>query len=254
MICPQNQISITTLSPHTTYTFYVRPVCPNGLTSWSTITFRTECSAAQLTTVAIQGNTTVCSDEQAIFSANAIGHTQSNLIYEWSTGATIAEITANTADSYAVTATDANGCTATRSVTVTAHPLSSSEFTIETSEGSYTWNDQTYTENGDYVQVFENQFGCDSMVTLHLLLSVGVEDYDMENFSLYPNPVHDYVNLKMSNLAQDAEIQLYSVSGKLLQTIKVTDPAEVIRVDMHPYAPGVYFLGVGNVTKKFVKN
>lgn len=36
---------------------------------------------------------------------------------------------------------------------------------------SYTWNNNTYTESGDYVQVFDAINGCDSTVTLHLVIN-----------------------------------------------------------------------------------
>lgn len=35
----------------------------------------------------------------------------------------------------------------------------------------YTWNDSTYTESGDYDQIFQDANGCDSLVTLHLTIS-----------------------------------------------------------------------------------
>ena len=35
----------------------------------------------------------------------------------------------------------------------------------------YTWNDQTYTESGDYIQNFTAVHGCDSVVTLHLTIN-----------------------------------------------------------------------------------
>ena len=37
--------------------------------------------------------------------------------------------------------------------------------------GSYEWNNETYTESGDYQQVFTAANGCDSVVTLHLTIS-----------------------------------------------------------------------------------
>jgi len=36
---------------------------------------------------------------------------------------------------------------------------------------SYTWNNTTYTESGNYTQTFPNAVGCDSIVTLHLTVN-----------------------------------------------------------------------------------
>ncbi len=41
----------------------------------------------------------------------------------------------------------------------------------QTACNSYTWNGQTYTQSGDYVQTFTTVNGCDSIVTLHLTIS-----------------------------------------------------------------------------------
>ena len=41
----------------------------------------------------------------------------------------------------------------------------------ETACDSYTWNNEVYTESGDYVQTFTNANGCDSVVTLHLTIN-----------------------------------------------------------------------------------
>ncbi len=35
---------------------------------------------------------------------------------------------------------------------------------------SYTWNNETYTQSGDYTQTLANAAGCDSVVTLHLTI------------------------------------------------------------------------------------
>ena len=42
-------------------------------------------------------------------------------------------------------------------------------------EASFTWNDVTYTESGDYEQVLVSDMGCDSIIQLHIVLDEAVE-------------------------------------------------------------------------------
>ena len=42
---------------------------------------------------------------------------------------------------------------------------------VDTACDSYTWNDSTYTQSGDYTQTLTNAGGCDSVVTLHLTVN-----------------------------------------------------------------------------------
>ncbi len=58
-------------------------------------------------------------------------------------------------------------------MTLNVYPEDNTEFS-EAACMSYIWNNTTYTENGDYVQHFENQYGCDSTVTLHLTINTPV--------------------------------------------------------------------------------
>lgn len=52
------------------------------------------------------------------------------------------------------------------------HPVTSDIY--DTACDSYTWNGETYTQSGDYVQTFEGFNGCDSTVTLHLTVHYSV--------------------------------------------------------------------------------
>lgn len=61
-----------------------------------------------------------------------------------------------------------------------------SEFS-DTVCNSYTWNDQTYTWSGNYTQTFDLPDGCDSVVTLHLVVKHAVT-------------IHDYVTICESDL------------------------------------------------------
>lgn len=69
-------------------------------------------------------------------------------------------------------------------------------FTVTTTDSCYTWNSQTYCASGDYTQTLQTIHGCDSVVTLHLTITVGVDNYDGFDFKVYPNPTSNIVNVE----------------------------------------------------------
>lgn len=100
-------------------------------------------------TVAISPNQTVCPGANATFTATA-----GFISYLWSTGATVDNITVSTPGTYDVTATDANGCTATASAALSIHsaptiaigpnqtvcPGANATFTATAGFSSYLWS------------------------------------------------------------------------------------------------------------------
>lgn len=62
------------------------------------------------------------------------------------------------------------GCDSVVTLDLAFFPQPVHEFSVSECD-SYTWNDQTYTQSGDYVQHFQTIHGCDSMVTLHLTIN-----------------------------------------------------------------------------------
>ena len=66
-------------------------------------------------------------------------------------------------------------------VRVSVHEISESHEFVQTCD-PYDWYGQTYAETGVYQQVFENQWGCDSVANLHLTINEPDEYY-------IPNPV-----------------------------------------------------------------
>jgi len=127
-----------------------------------------------LTTTASAQTNVVCngaSTGAATVSAN--GGTGA-YTYGWSpSGGTAATATGLVAGTYTVTVTDANLCTATRSFTI-AQPSAITSTINETACDSYVLNGQTYTNSGIYTQLLTASNGCDSALTLNLIIDISV--------------------------------------------------------------------------------
>lgn len=63
------------------------------------------------------------------------------------------------------------GCSSTLTLQLRVNEPAASTISA-TACGSYTWNGVTYYASGDYIQTFSSANGCDSVVTLHLTVSV----------------------------------------------------------------------------------
>ena len=105
---------------------------------------------------------------------------------------------------------------------------------------SYVWNGVTYSDAGDYTQVFQDVYGCDSTVTLHLMS--GVETYMSRNIYLYPNPTADKVTLKLeTGLADLAEtVWIYDAFGRVVMRVRVH--GEQTEIDLRELSSGIYVL------------
>ncbi|MBQ1731597.1 MAG: hypothetical protein II037_05250, partial [Bacteroidales bacterium] len=113
--------------------------------------------------------TIICYGGTLEITASATGGTQP-YIYAWGDNlGTSSNITVG-AGTYAVTATDRNGCSVTASTVVSQPDQITSEIS-QTACESFDWNDITYTESGNYTRTFTATNGCDSIVTLNLTIN-----------------------------------------------------------------------------------
>ena len=74
------------------------------------------------------------------------------------------------------------------------------------------------------------------------------QEIDNQQYAVYPNPAHDV--LKIQNISDNQSITIYSVDGKAIKQIEVSDEAEINVGDLQP---GLYIIGVGNEFSKFIK-
>ncbi len=216
---------------------------------------------SQLPNITITGETGICAGESTTLTANG-GET-----YLWSDGTTNNNLTVSTAGTYQVIGYNAAGCNTMASATVNVWQPATSEFSVECPDSCYTWNGQEYCTSGDYTQTLQTVHGCDSVVTMHLTITVGIDDYNLgASMTVYPNPTTSVVNVQctMNNVHEGTvEFQLFDAFGRLLRK---TDGVETqnfaslqtARIDLSHYAAGVYFVKAvaeGNVVavRKVVK-
>lgn len=121
---------------------------------------------------------------------------------------------------------------------------SSSAIDEVVSSTPYTWIDgNTYTEStNDPVVILTNAVGCDSVVNLHLVITVGVGNHAMEELLVYPNPNNGFIKIQLpSDMIESVlEVRLYDMYGKLLQCQNVQ--ADNLTMDLSRYAQGLYLI------------
>ncbi|MCR4827691.1 MAG: T9SS type A sorting domain-containing protein [Bacteroidales bacterium] len=226
-------------------------------------------TVSQLPVITISGEMDICAGESTTLTANG-GET-----YLWSDGTTANTLTVNLAGTYQVIGYNAAGCSAMTDATVNVWQPATSEFSIECPDSCYIWNSQTYCTSGNYTQTFQTIHGCDSVVTLHLTITVGIDDHDLgASMTVYPNPTTGTVNVQctMNNVqVETVDILVYDAFGRLLRS---TDGVETQNfaslqtdthgtsvqtpIDLSRFAPGVYLIKAvadGNVVavRKVVK-
>ena len=208
--------------------------------------------------------------------------------YLWSNGSTLQNIIVNPSETttYSVTVS-ANGCSSdedevTINVVEPVQATISEDVTICSGENTtliaggglkYIWNtgeftnsivvDPTHTSiyevtvtNGPSeekvkVKVTVIQCNNDSSST-DLIEDESIED-DIE-YTVYPNPTTDIINLKLSKRNNRANLQLHDVLGKSIIN-RVLEPGdnETIRLDLSSYQRGVYILTIIQNGKSFAK-
>ena len=157
------------LVSNTTYQVKVRSFCPGiGESEWSDVaTFTTQAHIVP-SYITFQGNTTICQGETTTINAT------SNVpgTYVWNTGTTGAQATLS-AGTYTVTITTSTGDQLSSSITIVANPTYhvTDTKTICQSQLPYIWNGKTFTGASTQTATLQTVNGCDSVVTMTLIIN-----------------------------------------------------------------------------------
>jgi len=137
--------------------------------------------------ISISGTLIFCDGEvQELTASNGYN-------YLWGDNSTSQSILVSEGGEYAVTATDSNGCSNSTSVNVTVNPII--YVTIDTTichEASYPFDNQSITTSGTYIDTLTSSYGCDSIVTLNLIVADELRDSLLVDICLGDSYFHPY--------------------------------------------------------------
>ena len=100
---------------------------------------------------------------------------------------------------------------------------------------------------------------CDSVVYYQCIKLLGIDQLhpDVGYFSLFPNPSHDFIEIKLSNnISPTYQISIFDITGKEI----VNQSLQQNKIDVATLNSGMYFVKLMNAksnevlgVKKFVK-
>ncbi|MEM7036196.1 MAG: T9SS type A sorting domain-containing protein [Bacteroidota bacterium] len=256
-------------------------VMPNATTTYVvTVTDNHGCKATDDVTVTvfalpaamISGDTVMCAGD----SVTLIG--SGGTTFAWSTGANSPAITVSpgTFTLYALSVTDANGCTGSASHSVLVNALPATPVItqlgadlITTAAATYQWTingvpipgatSQSYTpqQNGQYAVVVTNAEGCsgtsDPFPFTFVSVAAEMESLDMQ---LFPNPASAQVGVRLTgNMLEGGRIVAMDMTGKVLTAVPVAPwtGRQEINLQVRQWAAGMYLLKLESEETVLVK-
>ncbi|MFA6824806.1 MAG: leucine-rich repeat protein [Bacteroidales bacterium] len=104
-----------------------------------------------------------------------------------------------------------------------------------------------------------NNTGCESALSDTVWFAIiGLGNIENSNIQakLYPNPTNDKSTLEIEGLTSYADVLVYDMIGRLIQTHKINQGTKALDIDLRGYAKGVYNIKIVNEsinqTKKLI--
>jgi len=85
-----------------------------------------------------------------------------------------------------------------------------------------------------------------------LFNTLGVNDFEFDNISLYPNSAKKDVFLSW-NKPDDVSIRIYNTTGKLMYFAKNKNLIDPLKIDVSNYSSGLYFVKINNINGEIIK-
>lgn len=198
--------------------------------------------------------------------------------YLWNPGGSTADsiVVSTPGGTYSLTVTNMP-CSGTTVKTISVSPLPSVSInspslicsgntTTLTANGAstYTWSTSMITSSisvtpsvtTSYSVTGQNSAGCKNTASTTLSVSActGIEELNLYNFSLYPNPANETISIK-SNINEKSHLSIYNSLGVLCYETILNEPE--VTINVLSLKSGVYFIKIetnkGLLNQKFVK-
>jgi PKD repeat protein len=258
-----------------------------------TVTDKYGCKSNDAITITKSGKVRINTDiPNNILCNNFFGNIEAilpNASYQWNTGSTNKIITVNNGGTYFVIGND-KGCISTDSITIIKDIRPTANFTFGTSYltvdltntstppglNNFMWrfgdgNTSTlrnpkniYSTSGfyDVTLYVTNVCGTDSITQQVYVEILSVENLKSEfEFTLFPNPAKENLNINYSNLPNDVyNINVYDSNGKLVLTeYQTLTNNGNLTIQINAFTNGIYFLNLNSKTEtifkaKFIKH
>jgi hypothetical protein len=191
-------------------------------------------------------NTTFCEGDSVILQGSYIA----NGTYSWSnqngiiSNSDTSSLVVFDSGSYFYQIVDSNTCSnQSDTIDIIVNSHNPSEI-YTTSLGSYSLNGTTYTESGVYIQYLQTINGCDSVLTLNLViqdLGFDLATSNDHNFLVYPNPVRG--NKVFFRKSSSVFVEVIDVTNALGQKIDFKLHDQMIEL-MPNTKSGIYFIHI----------
>ena len=147
-----------------------------------------------------------------------------------------------------------NGCDSVVTLNLTVYPAYQMGIGAVIHEGeTYEEYGFNVNEEGTYTQILQTVNGCDSIITLNVVLSSldEVETNDIK-VNVYPNPANSYTVLEVHGLKEQTMVNLFDIQGRKVREYVMNIGQETLRIDLGDLPKGVYTIMLGNITKKLI--
>jgi len=239
-------------------------IVPNN--TWGmgkTNAFATVSSAVFTPALNFINDTIICVGDSVLFSLG-----EPYATYQWSNGDAGATIAVQQDDTISVIVTDSSGCVGvSEDYIVVVNPLPTMAVIIQNADtliatastGAFQWyldgvlvpgaTDSTYVgqSSGDYTVQVNNGAGCSILSDPYYLSLVGVPEYELAHYTVYPNPTNGHLQLLSgANEEKAVHIQVWNVAGELVFDFDWNQPQRgaTVNIDLSNQANGIYTIQV----------